>query len=71
MQKMKLLRTGAEAQLWKTEYKGENALLKKRVPKGYRNKVLDDGLRTSRTKREANLLHTKRCHGDQDRSLCY
>ena len=42
---MELLRKGAEAELWKADFRGEKALLKKRVHKGYRNKELDGKIR--------------------------
>ncbi len=53
---MKLLRKGAEAELYLTEFENKGALLKKRVPKNYRNKELDDEIRKSRTRLESRFL---------------
>jgi Kae1-associated kinase Bud32 len=60
---MKLLRQGAEAKLFKAEFEGKPALLKKRVPKRYRNKQLDERIRSTRTTGEANLLRKARSLG--------
>lgn len=60
---MQLLRQGAEAKLFKTEFEGKKALLKARIPKEYRNKALDDMLRGTRTTREANMLRKARSLG--------
>jgi len=57
---MQLLRQGAEAKLFKASFEGKPALLKSRVEKAYRNKALDNSLRSTRTTREANLLRTAR-----------
>lgn len=61
---MKLIRKGAEADLYLAEFKEvyfpwnkEKVLIKKRIPKGYRNPDLDQELRTQRTLHEAKLLH--------------
>ena len=60
---MQLLRQGAEAKLFKTRFEGKPALLKSRVPKGYRNKELDNALRSTRTTGEANMLRKARSLG--------
>ena len=60
---MKLIAQGAEAKLFKTEFEGKPALLKQRVPKGYRCKELDDLLRSTRTNSEASLLRKARSIG--------
>lgn len=57
---MKLIYRGAEAELWKEEYLGEPVVRKKRIEKPYKNKKLDDKLRTNRTKNEARLLSAAR-----------
>ena len=57
---MQLIKQGAEAKLFKIKYKGKGALLKQRVPKGYRCRALDERLRSERTIREANLLRRAR-----------
>ena len=59
MQK-ELVAQGAEAKLYMTKYLGRKALLKERVPKGYRNPALDGRIRFSRTRDEALLLRSAR-----------
>ena len=54
---MRLLRKGAEAELWLVEYLGEKALVKSRVVKNYRREELDKDIRKTRTKHECVLLH--------------
>ena len=53
---MKIIKQGAEAVL----KLNKNILIKERIPKNYRIKQIDERLRKSRTKREANLL--KKAH---------
>lgn len=60
---MKLLRRGAEAELYEAEFEGKKALLKKRVEKGYRCKELDSEIGVSRTNLEARLLGKARSMG--------
>lgn len=60
---MKLIRKGAEAELWKTEFEGQPSLMKKRVGKIYRNNEIDETIRRRRTKREARLLGQARSIG--------
>jgi Kae1-associated kinase Bud32 len=60
---MNLLRQGAEAKLFKTEFEGKPALLKCRVSKGYRCNELDELLRSQRTTGEANLIRKARSIG--------
>ncbi|MDP2974352.1 MAG: KEOPS complex kinase/ATPase Bud32 [Candidatus Diapherotrites archaeon] len=57
---MQLIRQGAEAKLFKTEFEGKPALLKQRVPKAYRCTQLDERLRKERTTLEGNLLRAAR-----------
>lgn len=57
MEELRLLRSGAEASLFETKYFGRKALLKKRLPKSYRHKELDEKIRLDRTRQEAWLLH--------------
>ncbi len=52
----KLIKRGAEAELYLDELWGRKVIHKHRVPKGYRIPELDTRLRTMRTKREAKLL---------------
>lgn len=57
-----LVAKGAEANIYEDHYLGEDVLLKKRVPKSYRIKEIDQYLRKKRTKKEAKLLgEAKRC----------
>jgi Kae1-associated kinase Bud32 len=55
---MKFHKKGAEAELFQVEFEGKTALAKKRVPKGYRDKKLDDEIRKKRTRSEAKLIRT-------------
>jgi Kae1-associated kinase Bud32 len=57
---MKLLRKGAEAELYLSKADGKQVLLKKRVRKGYRCNELDEEIRSSRTGLEARLLSEAR-----------
>ena len=47
---------GAESNIVKSSYLGEKAVLKDRIPKGYRISEIDDKIRKARTKEEAKLL---------------
>ncbi len=60
---MKLLRRGAEAELYLSEEKGKKELLKRRVSKGYRCKELDEEIRSGRTGLEARLLNEAKKFG--------
>ena len=53
----KLIKRGAEAELWKTNWLGLDALKKVRVPKKYRAVGLDNEIRVQRTRQEARALH--------------
>ena len=53
---MELIRRGAEAELYKTEFEGLPALMKKRISKSYRNMEIDRTIRSRRTRSEAKLL---------------
>ena len=54
---MKLVKRGAEADIYLTEWFGRPAVSKVRHPKPYRNPDLDARLRRRRTAREASMLH--------------
>ena len=61
---MELIRKGAEADIYLAEFGEiyfpwgtEKILIKKRIPKNYRNAALDHNLRAQRTIHEAKLLH--------------
>ena len=47
---------GAESNIVKSSYLGENAVLKDRIPKGYRIAEIDNKIRRARCKEEAKLL---------------
>ena len=51
-----LIAKGAESNIRKSQYLGENAVLKDRIPKGYRIPEIDNKIRKMRTKEEAKLL---------------
>ncbi|MEW6043229.1 MAG: KEOPS complex kinase/ATPase Bud32 [Thermoproteota archaeon] len=53
---MKLLKRGAEGDLYLTKYDGSDAILKTRKKKSYRNTALDERIRRQRTIREATIL---------------
>lgn len=57
---MRLLRRGAEAELYQTTFLGLPAVLKKRIVKRYRHPTIDQSLRTSRLRTEARLLQEAR-----------
>ena len=59
MGKMKplLIRKGAEASLYLTDWHGRKVIMKKRLPKKYRPSRLDEQIRTYRTNREPQLIH--------------
>ena len=60
---MVLIKKGAEANLYLTEWEGEIVLLKKRIPKKYRVAKLDKNLRDYRTIREVENLFLARKFG--------
>lgn len=53
---MMLLKKGAEANIYLQEWRGRKVILKKRIPKEYRNNRIDEVLRAFRTMREARIL---------------
>ena len=59
----KVIGIGAEARLYLTEWRGRKAVVKHRVPKGYRHKDIDSKLRQGRTKGEGRLLALARVAG--------
>ena len=52
----RVLGRGAEATVYRTVYLGRDAVVKTRIPKGYRHPELDLKLRSSRTKHEAKVM---------------
>ena len=53
---MKLLKKGAEGDIFLTKHESVLAILKTRKKKQYRNEILDDKIRTSRTIRESTVM---------------
>ena len=53
---MKLISEGAEAKIFSTRLLGIDAVVKRRVRKGYRLRLLDEAIRSSRTKTEAKVI---------------
>ena len=53
---MRLLKKGAEGDVYETVWDGRRAVLKVRRPKPYRNRRLDESIRKKRTVREAEML---------------
>ena len=51
-----LIAKGAESNIVKSDYLGEKAVVKDRIPKGYRISQIDDKIRRARCKEEAKLL---------------
>jgi len=52
-----LIKKGAEANLYLADWHGRKAVLKKRLPKEYRPKFLDEQIRVYRTIHEPQLMH--------------
>src|SRR5579871_6107533 len=54
---------GSEAIIELSDWHGETAIRKSRIPKHYRDSSLDLALRSKRTKEEAELLHLAKLEG--------
>ena len=54
---MKLLKKGAEADIYQTQWHSSKAILKIRKIKNYRNSTLDSKIRKHRTIKESQILH--------------
>ena len=52
-----LIKKGAEANLYLTDWHGRRAVMKKRLPKEYRPQKLDEQIRRYRTTHEPQLMH--------------
>jgi len=63
LENRKLVKRGAEANLYSTEWFGRPAISKVRIKKSYRRKELDDWIRSHRTLREARLMSKARSNG--------
>jgi len=57
MKRPVLMKKGAEANLYLVDWHGRKAVLKKRLPKEYRPKMLDEQIRVYRTIHEPQLMH--------------
>ena len=60
---MKLIKRGAEAEIYLSEWNGRQVAVKTRVPKSYRDEDIDRRLREARTKLEAKLISEARSYG--------
>jgi TP53 regulating kinase-like protein len=60
---MKLLKKGAEADIYLTLWNGKKAILKIRQKKDYRNEVLDKKIRMQRTIRESSIISDVKSFG--------
>lgn len=58
-----IIKRGAEAEILAIEFRGEQAVEKHRLSKGYRCKQLDEKIRLERTKSECLLLHRAKALG--------
>jgi len=60
---MKLLKRGAESEIYQATWNDSNAILKIRTPKPYRNSTLDSRIRRHRTIREAQMISRVKSFG--------
>jgi len=60
---MKLLKKGAEADIYTTNWNNSKAILKIRKKKDYRNPILDSNLRKQRTIKESQTISEVKSHG--------
>lgn len=60
---MKLIKKGAEADIFQTQWQNSNAILKIRKAKNYRNSLLDTKIRKQRTIKESQMLSSARTFG--------
>lgn len=60
---MKLIKKGAEGDLYQTTWNSKKSILKIRRPKDYRNSQLDRKIRRQRTIREAEIIQQARSFG--------
>ncbi len=59
----RLLKRGAESELYLIDWYGYNAVSKTRLPKKYRNYAIDSTLRKQRTLHEANIMSSVKMFG--------
>ena len=60
---MKLLKKGAEADIYQTDWQNSKAILKIRKVKKYRNSLLDSKIRKQRTIKESQMLSLVKSYG--------
>lgn len=60
---MELIKRGAEAEIYLSEWRNRKVVIKKRIPKTYRKEEIDKRLREARTKLEAKLISEARSFG--------
>ena len=60
---MKLLKKGAEADIYLTSWNKSNAIIKIRKPKNYRNPILDSKIRKQRTIKESQIISEVKSYG--------
>jgi TP53 regulating kinase-like protein len=60
---VELIKRGAEAEIYLSEWNGRQVAVKRRVPKSYRAEEIDKRLREARTKLEAKLISEARSYG--------
>ncbi len=63
VEKQRMITKGAEAEVWKGEWRERDIVIKKRVKKGYRHPELDEKVRKMRVRKEARLLREARKAG--------
>jgi len=66
-----LISRNAESDIYLSNYLGKEVIIKKRVPKCYRDKWLDKRIRINRTYREAHILYTAFKNGVNVPKLLY
>lgn len=60
---MEMIKRGAEAEIYVSEWRGRKIVIKRRVKKSYRIKEIDEKIREQRTKKEALLMMSARKAG--------
>ncbi len=60
---MEIIKRGAEAEIYLSDWRGRKVVVKRRVKKGYRIREIDEKIREARTKREAMLMISARKAG--------
>jgi len=60
---LQLVRRGAEADIYLTEWRGKKAVAKVRAPKPYRHEALDSAVRRQRTVHEAGFMSAAKVAG--------